>query len=108
MEHRAYFGQEANVADPYKPSANKGKTMVNFLRPPGKTSEQTGPEEQKNIVSNYDRACHVVWSRSLEPRAQKIQVVQNKAIRITVDAPWYVRNTTIRRDLEIRTIKEVP
>jgi hypothetical protein len=31
---------------------------------------------------------------------------QSKALRMTVDAPWYVPNTVIRRDLQIATIKE--
>jgi hypothetical protein len=31
---------------------------------------------------------------------------QSKALRMTVDAPWYVPNTVIRRDLQISTVKE--
>jgi hypothetical protein len=31
---------------------------------------------------------------------------QSKALRITVDAPWYVPNTVIRRDIQIPTVKE--
>jgi hypothetical protein len=30
---------------------------------------------------------------------------QSKALRIIVDAPWYVPNTVIRRDLQIPTVK---
>jgi hypothetical protein len=29
-----------------------------------------------------------------------------KALRMIVDAPWYVPNTVIRRDLQIPTVKE--
>jgi hypothetical protein len=31
---------------------------------------------------------------------------QLKALRMIVDAPWYVPNTVIRRDLQIPTVKE--
>jgi hypothetical protein len=31
---------------------------------------------------------------------------QSKALRMTVDAPWYVPNTVIRRDLQIPKVKE--
>jgi hypothetical protein len=31
---------------------------------------------------------------------------QSKALRVIVDAPWYVLNTVIRRDLQIPTVKE--
>jgi hypothetical protein len=31
---------------------------------------------------------------------------QLKALRMIVDAPWYVSNTVIRRDLQIPTVKE--
>jgi hypothetical protein len=31
---------------------------------------------------------------------------QSKALRMIVDAPWYVLNTVIRSDLQIPTVKE--
>jgi hypothetical protein len=31
---------------------------------------------------------------------------QSKALRMIVDAPWYVPNTVIRRDLQIPTVRE--
>jgi hypothetical protein len=31
---------------------------------------------------------------------------QSKALRMIVDAPWYVPNTVIRRDLQIPTVTE--
>jgi hypothetical protein len=35
-----------------------------------------------------------------------LQRLQSKTLRIIVDAPWYVPNTVIRRDLQIPTVKE--
>jgi hypothetical protein len=31
---------------------------------------------------------------------------QSKTLRMIVDAPWYVPNAVIRRDLQIPTVKE--
>ena len=36
----------------------------------------------------------------------KIETMQAKILRTIVNAPWYVRNDDIRRDLEIPTVKE--
>jgi hypothetical protein len=35
-----------------------------------------------------------------------INSFQSKALRMIVDAPWYVPNTVIGRDLQIPTVKE--
>jgi hypothetical protein len=31
---------------------------------------------------------------------------QSKALRMIVDAPWYVPNTVFRRDLQVPTVEE--
>ena len=36
----------------------------------------------------------------------KIEIMQAKILRTIVNAPWYVRNDDIRRDLGIPTVKE--
>ena len=36
----------------------------------------------------------------------KIETMQAKIFRTIVNAPWYVRNEDIRRDLGIPTVKE--
>jgi hypothetical protein len=42
--------------------------------------------------------CDSVWGT--------VERFQTKALRMIVDAPWYVPNTVIRRDLKILTVKE--
>jgi hypothetical protein len=39
-------------------------------------------------------------------RKQLADCFQSKALRMIVDAPWYVPNTIIRRDLQIPSVKE--
>ena len=36
----------------------------------------------------------------------KIETMQAKILRTIVNAPWYVRNDDIRKDLEIPTVQE--
>ena len=36
----------------------------------------------------------------------KIETIQAKMLRTIVNAPWYIRNEDIRRDLEIPTVME--
>lgn len=45
-----------------------------------------------------------VWGYASKSNIKRLEVFQNKALRIIVNAPWFVRNEVIRRDLEIPTI----
>lgn len=38
---------------------------------------------------------------------KKLEVFQNKVLRIITRAPWFVKNTHIRKDLGIKTVREV-
>jgi hypothetical protein len=38
---------------------------------------------------------------------ETLERFQSKALSMIVDAPWYVPNTVIRRDLQIPTVKEI-
>jgi hypothetical protein len=46
-----------------------------------------------------------VWGLSISAKKlQKLQIFQNKILRITVNAPWFVRNNQLHRDLGIDSI----
>lgn len=45
-----------------------------------------------------------VWGHAAAAHIGRLQVQQNKFLRIMVGAPWFVRNTTIHRDLQIPLI----
>jgi hypothetical protein len=36
----------------------------------------------------------------------KIQVLQNRILRMALNAPWYVRNTTIHKDIQLPFVTE--
>lgn len=47
-----------------------------------------------------------VWGTAAPSHVQKLQVIQNRALRMAFDAPWYVRNTTLHRDSAMETIAD--
>jgi hypothetical protein len=47
-----------------------------------------------------------LWGTASTFNTEILERFLSKALRMIVDAPWYVPNTVIRRDLQIPTIKE--
>lgn len=47
-----------------------------------------------------------LWGSASNSNLEIIQRFQNKALRIIVNAPWYVPNAIIERDLKVPSIKE--
>lgn len=46
------------------------------------------------------------WSSAAKTHLNKIQVLQNKALRLILSVPWYVTNIQIYRDLNISSIRQ--
>jgi hypothetical protein len=47
-----------------------------------------------------------LWGTASTSKIEILDRFQSKALRMIVDAPWYVLNTVTRRDLQIPTAKE--
>jgi hypothetical protein len=47
-----------------------------------------------------------LWGTASTSNMEILECFQSKALRMIVDAPWYVPNTVIWRDLQIPTVKE--
>lgn len=47
-----------------------------------------------------------VWGCSGGPRLKRLQVIQNKILRLVFNAPWFVRNATLHADAQIALIKD--
>ncbi|GFU77278.1 putative RNA-directed DNA polymerase from transposon X-element [Trichonephila clavipes] len=45
-----------------------------------------------------------VWRAAAATHMKKIQVMQNKILRVMKNAPWYVRNDVIHNDLQMEPI----
>jgi hypothetical protein len=64
-----------------------------------------------NKVILYEQIIRRVWSYVIQlwggasdSNIQVIQRYQNKVLKCIVNAPWYVRNSVLHRDLEIETV----
>jgi hypothetical protein len=47
-----------------------------------------------------------LWGTAFTSNIEILERFQSKALRMIMDAPWYVSNTVVRRDLQIPTVKE--
>lgn len=47
-----------------------------------------------------------IWGYAGSTQTNKLQVVQNKFARMAVDAPWFVRNVNIQRELKLEPIAD--
>nr|CAD7424542.1 unnamed protein product [Timema monikensis] len=54
-------------------------------------------------IINY--ACHA-WGHLADTYMRRMQVFQSVCLRIILGVPWYVRNETLHRDLDMPTIKD--
>ena len=47
-----------------------------------------------------------LWETASNSNIEIFQLFQSKTLRSLIDAPWYVTNETIHRDLKTPTVKE--
>jgi uncharacterized protein YeeX (DUF496 family) len=67
-----------------------------------------------NILTLYKQVIRSVWSYGIQLwgcasdfNIQVIQRYQNKVLKCIVNAPWYVRNKGLHRDLGIETVTDI-
>jgi hypothetical protein len=47
-----------------------------------------------------------LWGTTFNSNIEILERFQRKVLRLIVDAPWYVSNSVIRKDLQIPTVKD--
>jgi hypothetical protein len=74
------------------------------------TVKTRGSERNRSPASNNFSIipCNRIqfWGVASASNIEILERFQSKALRMVVDAPWYVPNTVIRRDLQTPTIEE--
>jgi hypothetical protein len=67
-----------------------------------------------NKIILYKQVIHPVWSHVIQlwgcasdSNIQVIQRYQNKVLKCIVNAPWYVQNSDLHRDLGIETVTDI-
>lgn len=60
----------------------------------------------KSLLRSLVTYACPVWSTTSKTNKKKLQTFQNKVLRIAVNAPWFIRNEQIHRELNMLTIEE--
>jgi hypothetical protein len=47
-----------------------------------------------------------MWGTASNSNLEILERFQSKVLRIITDAPWYIPNTILKRDLQIPTVKQ--
>ncbi|ERL86724.1 hypothetical protein D910_04130 [Dendroctonus ponderosae] len=66
----------------------------------GKLCLRTKARVYKQLIRPVLTYGTPAWSIASTPQKQKLAVFQNRILRIVIKAPYFVRNTTLRRDLD--------
>lgn len=61
----------------------------------------------RTVIQPQLTYASVAWGYQAATQMKRIQAVENVALRCAVDAPWFVRNADIRRDLEYTPVSEI-
>jgi hypothetical protein len=80
--------------------------MYWLLRRKSKLSMSNKLLKYKTIIKPIWTYGIQLWGTASTSNIEILERFQSKALRMIVDAPWYVPNTVIRRDLQIPTVKE--
>ncbi|GFY13582.1 RNA-directed DNA polymerase from mobile element jockey [Trichonephila clavipes] len=74
-------------------------------------SGRSSPLSLKNKVILYKQILRPtitygspIWGAAAPNHTKRIQIIQNKILRIITNAPWYVRNSVIHHDLHMEPI----
>lgn len=60
----------------------------------------------KSIIRPQMLYAAPIWAYAGPAAVNRFQVIQNRALRSVVDAPWYVRNRQLHRDLNMTLIHD--
>lgn len=96
--------------DNVKHSIGKTYGILNRLRPILGRQSKLPLNLKKLIYTSSVRPIMTyaspAWNTIKPKTLQKLQVVQNKILREITNAPWFVRNKNIQKDLNIDSIKD--
>jgi len=55
------------------------------------------------LAPNWKYGCQI-WGLACDSHIKRIQAIQNKVARLITGCEWFVRNTTLHRDLKLATV----
>ncbi|ERL87986.1 hypothetical protein D910_05374 [Dendroctonus ponderosae] len=60
----------------------------------------------KTIIRPTLAYAYTAWGYAVECHLNRLQATENKLLRMAIDAPWFVRNSQIYRNLEWEPLRE--
>jgi len=106
-----YLGVELDKTLTWKCHTEKARAKAKLARAQlypvigrnNKTSVKTKLTLIRTIIQPHLTYASAAWGYAAKSHLKRLQAVENIALRAAVDAPWYVRNDTITRDLKYKT-----
>jgi hypothetical protein len=86
-----------------------GLALTKMYWLPGRSSRISLPNKlllYKSILKPIWTYGIQLWGTASTSNIETLERFQSKALRIIVDAPWYVPNNHIRRDLQMTSVKK--
>lgn len=104
LDDRMSFGPHIREA------VNKARGALNSLYPMlGRRSRMSSFNKllvYKAILRPMATYAAPVWANAANIHLQRLQTFQNRVLRISLDAPWYIRGRQLHDDCDLPTIRE--
>jgi len=114
MDNVTYLGVDLDKTLTWKCQVEKARAKAKLARAQlypvigrdAKTSIKTKLTLIRTIIQPHLTYASAAWGYAAKTYLKRLQAVENIALRSAIDAPWYVRNKTITRDLQYKTATE--
>ncbi|KAL1454650.1 hypothetical protein WDU94_010864 [Cyamophila willieti] len=106
-----YFDKRLTWGDHVKTKVNEGYQRLSKLYPILNKKSSLGMKSAllvyKSILLPLVIYASPVWVTAARSHIKKVEVFQNKVLRIITKAPWFVRNSNIQKDLKVEPVFNV-
>ncbi|GBM19633.1 hypothetical protein AVEN_107303-1 [Araneus ventricosus] len=98
---------------------NNFQPAASWILPSHRSSTLIGPHDQlfnqtspnklipfKQVLRPILTYAAPTWRPAAPSNRKKVQILQNKLLRIIANAPWFIRNSVIHSDLQIESIED--
>ena len=87
------------------------RTRINLLRPLLSQASALSLDNKRLLYLTLVRpiwqyGCSV-WGQASNTQIKRVQTQQNRVLRMITNAPWFVRNDVIHRDLDVPKVEDV-
>lgn len=80
--------------------------MYPFINKKSSLQTETGLSIYKYIIRPALTYACPVWGGTAQTNLHKLQVIQNKVLRRIINAPWFITNDQIHKELQIDPLKK--